>query len=67
MRQESVVSSDIDKTSETNLSDDGTEFTRGGRDTVTGRSVSSGEDLSGNDESGGVGTEVLEEVGHAAV
>lgn len=30
---------------------------------MSGRSVSSGEDLSGNDEGGGVGSEVLEEVG----
>ena len=62
------------------LSDDGTELSGRGRDSVGGGAVASGEDLqksqfsitieltgqgaylSGNDESGGVGAEILEEV-----
>lgn len=47
------------------LSDDGTEFAGGGRDTVSGRSVTSREDFSGNDESSSVGSKVLHKVGSA--
>ena len=36
------------------LSDDGTNFARGGRDTVRGGTVASREALAGNDEGGGV-------------
>jgi len=62
---ESVCTTDITKTSETNLSNNSSKFTGSGRDTVRCRTVTSGEGLSGNDESRGVGAEVLEEVGQA--
>jgi len=48
---------------EHNLGNDGTDLSGGGRETVGGRSVTSGETLSGNDESSGVGAEVEEELG----
>lgn len=51
----------------TYLSDDGTEFTRSGRDTVSGRSVTSREDFSGNDEGSSVGSKVLHKVGSAVL
>lgn len=60
-----VLATDILKTGETDLGDDGTELARGGRDTVARAPVAGREDLSGDDESGGVGAEVLEEVGEA--
>jgi len=62
--QELVGTTDVDHLSETDLGDDGTELSGGSRDTVTGGSVSGGEDLTRDDEGGGVGSEVLEEVGH---
>jgi hypothetical protein len=46
-----------------NLSDDRTELAGSSRDTVSGGTVTSREDLSGYDKGGGVGSEVLEEVG----
>lgn len=54
-------------TETTYLSDDGTEFTRCGRDTVSGRSVTSREDFSRNDESSSVGSKVLHKVGSAVL
>jgi len=45
------------------LGDDGTDLSRGGRETVGGRSVAGWEALSRNNESGGVWTEVEEELG----
>lgn len=44
------------------LGDDGTDLARGGGDTVGGRTVAGGEALAGNDEGGGVGAEVEEEL-----
>lgn len=44
------------------LGDDGTDLTRGGREAVGGGTVASREALSGNDEGGGVGAEVEEEL-----
>jgi hypothetical protein len=44
------------------LSDDGTNLTRGGGETVGSGTVTSGEALSGDDEGGGVGAEVEEEL-----
>jgi len=62
---ESVGATDVTKSSETDLGNDRSELTRRGRDTVCGRTVTSGEDLTRNDEGGGVGAKVLEEVGQA--
>lgn len=53
----------VDKSTNTGLSDDGTNLTRGGRQTVSRRPVSGREDFTGDNESGGVGAEVLEELG----
>lgn len=61
----SVLAANILKTGEPDLRDDGTELARGGGDTVARAAVAGGEDFAGDDESGGVGTEVLEEVGEA--
>lgn len=44
------------------LSNDGTDLTGGGRETVRGGAVAGREALSGNDEGGGVGAEVEEEL-----
>jgi len=65
MLDESVGATDVTKSSETDLGNDSSELTRRGRDTVCGRTVTSGEDLTRNDEGGGVGAKVLEEVGQA--
>jgi len=62
---EGVGTTNVTETSETDLGNDSPEFTRSGRDTVCGGTVTSGECLSRNDESGGVGAKVLEEVGQA--
>lgn len=53
------------ETRETDLRDDGAELARRGGETVACRTVTGGERFSGYDESGGVGAEVLEEVGEA--
>lgn len=45
-----------------NLRNDSTDFARSRRDTVGGGSITSRENFTGYDESGGVRTEVLEEV-----
>jgi hypothetical protein len=42
------------------LGDDGTELAGSSRDSVGGGTVASREDLSGDDEGGGVGSEVLD-------
>lgn len=49
-----VLASDVSKTREADLCDDGAELSRGGRDSVAGGTVTSGEDLSGDDEGGTV-------------
>ncbi len=48
---------------ESDLRDNGTKLATCCRDTVGGGPITSGEDLSRNDESGGVWTKVLEEIG----
>lgn len=63
--QECVGSSDIWKLGETDLGDDSTKFTGSSRNTVSGGTISGGEDLSRNNKGGGVGSKVLEEVGKA--
>lgn len=65
MFQELARTANVDQTSESNLSDDGTELATSSRHTVRGRAVSGGEDLSRDDESRAIWTEVLEEVGEA--
>jgi len=62
---ESVGTTNISETSETDLSHNSPKFTRSGGDTVCGGTVTSGENLSRNDEGRGVGAEVLEKVGQA--
>jgi len=65
MVDESIGTTDITKTGEADLGNNSSKFARSGRDTVGGRTVTSGEDLAGDNESGGVGAKVLEEVGQA--
>ena len=60
---ESIGAADVAKLSETDLGDDSSEFPGSGGNTVCGGTVAGGKDLTGDDEGGGVGTEVLEEVG----
>lgn len=46
------------------LANDGANLARGGRDTVRGGTVAGGEDLTGDNEGGGVGAKVEEELGN---
>jgi len=62
---ECVGTTDVPKLGESDLGDNSAKLTGSGRDTVSGGTVTSGEHLSRNDESGGVGAKVLEEVGQA--
>ena len=59
---ESVGTTDITKTGESDLGNNSSKFSGGGRDTVSGGTVTGGENLSRNDEGGRVGAKVLEEV-----
>lgn len=61
--QESTGAANVDELGETDLGNDSTQFTRSGRDTMGSRPVSSWEDFTRDNESGGVWTEVLEKVG----
>ena len=63
MFEELVCTADVPHALEPNLGDNRTELSTCCRDTVGGRPVTGGEDLSRNDEGGGVGAKVLEEVG----
>ena len=63
MLDESVGATDVAKLGETDLGDDGSKFTGSGGYAVRGGTVTGGEDLTGDDEGGGVGAKVLEEVG----
>ena len=60
-----VLPSDILQARKADLRDDGAELATRGRNSVCRRAVPRGEHLSGNDERGRVGAEVLEEVGEA--
>ena len=60
-----VLPSDILQSRKADLRDDGAELATRGRNSVCRRAVPRGEHLSGNDERGRVGAEVLEEVGEA--
>jgi len=62
---ESVGTTNVSKTGESDLGNNSAKLARSGRDTVCGGTVTSGESLSGNDEGRGVGAKVLEEVGEA--
>ena len=62
MLDESVGTTDVAKLSKTDLGDDSTEFTGSSGDTVCGGTVTSGEDLTRDNEGSGVGAKVLEEV-----
>ena len=62
---ESVGTTDVTELSETDLGNNSSKLAGGGRDTVCGRTVTGREGLTRNNESGGVGAKVLEEVGHA--
>lgn len=63
MLQESVWTTNIHKLTEANLRNDSAKFATGGRDTVSGWTISGWEDFSRNDEGSNIGTKVLEEVG----
>ena len=65
MLHEHIRPADILQSGEPNLRDDSTQLARGGADAVSGGSVTGGEDFARDDEGGGVGAEVLEEVGEA--
>ena len=65
MLDESVGSTNVLEASETDLGNDSSELTGGSRNAMGGGTVTSGEGLSRNDEGGGVGAKVLEEVGQA--
>lgn len=58
-----ILASDILQTCESDLSDNGAQFTGCSRDTVSSGPVSRWEDFSGDNKGGRVGTEILEEVG----
>ena len=62
MLDESVGTTNVLETSEADLSDNSSELSRRGRDTVCGGTVTGGEDLARDNEGGGVGAKVLEEV-----
>ena len=63
MLQECVWPTDVQKLTETNLRNDSAKFATGGRDTVSGWTISGWEDFSGNDEGGNIRAKVLEKVG----
>ena len=63
MTDELVCTTDVPQALESNLGDNSTELATCCRNAVCGRPITSGESLSRNDEGGGVGTEVLEEIG----
>ena len=60
-----VGATDVSELSETDLGDDSSKFTGSSGDTMCSGTITSGEGLTRNDEGGGVGAEVLEEVGEA--
>ena len=62
MPDERIGATDVTKLGESDLGNNCTQLTRGSRDTMCGGTVTSGENLSWNDERGDVWAEVLEEV-----
>src|SRR5258708_1022263 len=58
-------STDILELTEPDLGDDSTQLATSGGDTVSGRTITSGEDFSRDDECGCVGTKVEEEIAQA--
>lgn len=65
MLHEFVRAADVLELTEADLRDDGAELAAGGGDTVRGRAVAGGENFPRDNEGGGVGAEVLEEIGEA--
>ena len=63
MVQEFVCPTKVQKLTEANLRNDSAKFATGGRDTVSGWTISGWENFSRNDEGGNIGTKVQEEVG----
>ena len=63
MFEELIFATDVPHALEANLGDNRAELATCCRNTVGGRPVTGGEDLSRNDEGGGVGAKVLEEIG----
>ena len=59
---ESIGTTDITEAGEPDLGNNGSKLAGSGRDTVGGRTITSGEHFSGNNESRRVGAKVLEEV-----
>lgn len=64
---EMIGTADILELSETDLGNDSTKLTTGSRDTVRSGTITSGENFTGDNERGGVGAEVLEEVGETVL
>ena len=62
---ERVRAANVDELAEADLRDDSAELAARGRDTVRGGAVARRERLTGDDERGRVGPEVLEEVSEA--
>jgi len=62
MLQKFVWTTNVQKLTEADLRDDSAKFATGGRDTVSGWTISGGEYFSGNDKSSNIGTKILEEV-----
>ena len=62
MLQKFVWTTNVQKLTEANLRNDSAKFATGGRDTVSGWTISGWEYLSGYDKGGNIGTKVLEEV-----
>ena len=62
MVQPSISTTSVSQGSDQSLGDDGTDFTGSSTHTVGGRTISRREDFTRNDESRGVGTEILEEI-----
>lgn len=65
MLDELVGSADVLELTEADLRDDGAELAASGGNAVRGGAVAGGEDFAGDDEGGGVGPEVEEEVDEA--
>lgn len=65
MLHEFVSTTDILQAGEADLGNDSTKLSGCGGNTVSGRTITSGENLARDDEGGGIRSKVLEEVGQA--
>ena len=63
MIQKFVWTTNVQKLTEANLRNDSAKFATGGRDTISGWTISGWENFSRNDEGRDIGTKVLEEIG----